>query len=119
MHNLNVSETNFDCREVPHNISKKYCSDTYEEINLFKGQINDNKLHTHSKIYDSFCLQPYLPFGLPKSLTKELTKIRISAHDLLIESGRHFWPRIPRGQRICVQCNQVEDEEHFFMAFVL
>ena len=65
MHNLNVSETNFDCRDVSHNISKKYCSDIYEEINLFKCQINDNKLHTYSKLYDSFCLQPYLSFGLP------------------------------------------------------
>ena len=73
-----------------HNISKKYCSDIYEEINLFKRQINDNKLHTYSKIYGCFCLQSYLSFGLPKSLTKELTKIRISAHDLLIELGRYF-----------------------------
>ena len=81
--------------------------------NLFKRQINDNKLHSYSKIYDSFCLQSYLSFGLPKSLTKELTKIRISAHDLLIDHGRYFRPRIPREQRICVQCNQVEDEYHF------
>ena len=36
MHNLNVSETNLDCRDVSHNISKKYCSDIYEEINLFR-----------------------------------------------------------------------------------
>ena len=43
-------------------------------------------------------------------------KIRISAHDLLIEHGRyHFRSRIPREQRICVQCNQVEDEEYFFL----
>ena len=43
MHNLNVSETNFNCRDVSHNISKKCCSDIYEEINLFTRQINDNK----------------------------------------------------------------------------
>ena len=115
MHNLNVSEKNFVCRDVSHNISKKYCSGIHEEINLFKRQINANILHTYSKIYDSFCLQPYLSFGLPKSLSKELTKNRISAHDLLIERGRYFRTRIPREQRICVQCNQVEDEEHFFL----
>ena len=98
MHNLNVSVTNLDCGDVSHNISKKYC------------QINDNKLLTYSKIYDSFRLQSYLSFGLPKSLTKEITKKkkkkkknRISAHDLLTEHGRYFRSRIPREQRIFVQ----------------
>ena len=91
------------------------CSDIYEEINLFKRQINDKKLHTYSKIFASFCLQSCLSFGLRKSLTKELTKIKINAHDLLIERGRYFRPRIPREQRICVQCSQMEDEEHIFL----
>ena len=81
MRKLNVSETNLDCRDVPHNISKKYSSHIYEEINLFKRQINDNKLHTYSKIYDSFCLQSYLSFELPKSLTEEFTEVRIRVHD--------------------------------------
>ena len=34
MHNLNVSETNLDCRDVSHNISKKYCSDIYKKKNI-------------------------------------------------------------------------------------
>ena len=84
-------------------------------MDLFKREINDNKLHTYSKIYDSFCLQSYLSFGFPIWLAIELTKIRISAHDLSTERGRYFRPRIPREQRICVQCSQVEDEEHFFL----
>ena len=82
MHKLNVSENNLARRDVLHNISKKYCSDIYEKIILFKRRINDNKLHTYSKIFDIFCLQSYLSFGLLISLTKELTKNRISAHDL-------------------------------------
>ena len=41
--------------------------------------------------------------------------MKINGHDLLIERGRYFRPRIPREQRICVQCGQVEDEEHFFL----
>ena len=93
MHKLNVSENKLDCRDVSHKISKKYYSDIYE--NLFKCQINDYKLHTYSKIYDSVCLQSYLPFGLPKLLTKELIRIRISTHDLLTDCGRYFRPRIP------------------------
>ena len=59
MHKLNVSETNLDCRDVSHNNFKKYCSNIYEERNLFKRLINENKLHKYSKIYDNFCLQSY------------------------------------------------------------
>ena len=96
-----------------HKIFLRSIVQTHMKKCLFKRQINDDKLHTYSKINDSFCLQSYSSFGLPKSLTKELTKIRISANDLLIERGRYFRPRIPREQRICVQCNQIENEEHF------
>ena len=46
-------------------------------------------------------------------MIKRTYTINISAHDLLIERGRYFRQRIPREQRICVQCNQVEDKEHF------
>ena len=49
----------------------------HEDKKLFKRQISDNKLHTFSKIYDSFCLQSYLSFGLLKSLRKEPTKIEL------------------------------------------
>ena len=37
---LNVSENNLDFRDVSQKISKKCCSDIYEDINLFKRQIN-------------------------------------------------------------------------------
>ncbi len=57
----------------------------------------------------------YLSFGIKKSTTRELTKIRISAHDLLIERGRYFRPKLPRAQRLCSTCNEVEDEEHFVL----
>ena len=39
------------------------------KIYLFKRQIHDNKLYILSKIYDSFCLQSFLSFGLSKSST--------------------------------------------------
>ena len=56
MHKLNANETNLNRRDVSHKISKKYCSDIYEDLKLFKRQINNNELHTYSKIYDCFCL---------------------------------------------------------------
>ena len=50
-----------------------------------------------------------------KQITKELTKIRINCHDLLIELGRYFRPKIPRKERKCDICQIVEDEEHFML----
>ena len=43
---MNVKETSLDCQDISYNISKKYHSDIYEDINLFKSQLNDDKLRT-------------------------------------------------------------------------
>ena len=53
-------------------------------------------------------------FGLSKTVIKELSKLRISAPDL-IEKGRYFRPVIPRNQRVCLNCEQVEDKIHFML----
>ena len=41
-----------------------------------------------------------------------ICKIRISAHPLMIERGKHL--NIPRTERYCLLCksNQIEDEKH-------
>jgi hypothetical protein len=52
---------------------------------------------------------------LPKSIVKHLTKLRISAHTLLIEKGRYHRPKISRNLRLCSSCNKIEDEEHFML----
>ena len=40
-----------------------------------------------------------------------LTKLRVSAHDLNIETGRYT--DLPRNKRLCNVCNLLEDEYHF------
>ena len=37
------------------------------------------------------------------------------AHDLMIERGHYFKPVIPRNQRVCLNCEQVEEEIHFML----
>ena len=64
-------------------------------------------------MYTLFSLQTYLSFGLSKVATKELSKLRISAQDLLISRGRYFRPRVPREKLLRTSCNKIEDEEHF------
>ena len=49
---------------------------------------------------------------------KSFTRLRISAHQLHMEAGRHKRPRkTPSEDRLCMYCNLglVEDEEHFIM----
>ena len=47
---------------------------------------------------------------------KAISKLRLSAHNLLIETGRYAKPRsLPRSERICKHCNFncIENEFHF------
>lgn len=46
-----------------------------------------------------------------------LTRLRISAHNLEIETGRYTTPKTPLENRLCKQCNlsEIEDEEHFLI----
>jgi hypothetical protein len=45
-----------------------------------------------------------------------LTKIRVSAHSLAIETGRYSRPKIPASERFCKFCkNVMEDEKHFIL----
>lgn len=94
-----------DCYEE--NINKKL-----EDLSLKE---HDNKLFFFSNIYQHFQIQDYLSFNLPNSLTNNLTKLRISAHQLLVEKGRYFRPKIERKNRLCTNCNELEDEEHFLL----
>ena len=93
----------------------RYSIDMNNELSRLRAQPHANKLHTFSNIYSDFSLQKYLPFVLPKNKSKGLSKLRISAHVLLVERGRYFRPQIPRDQRVCATCNKLEDEEHFIL----
>ena len=49
-------------------------------------------------------------------MIKAISKLRLSAHNLLIETGRYAKPRsLPRSERICKHCNFncIENKFHF------
>ena len=54
---------------------------------------------------------------LPSKLRNILTKLRLSSHNLLIESDRYNRNRTPRELRYCILCyvSDVEDEYHFVL----
>ena len=85
------------------------------KMDKYKSSDN-NKLYFLSNITENFGLQKYLDLGLPQSKkTKHITntKLRISSHLLQIERGRYTRPKTLRENRLCNNCNIVEDEVHF------
>jgi hypothetical protein len=74
------------------------------------------KLRFFSKILTTFELQKYLTFNINKYAHSLLTKLRLSAHSLAIETGRYCTPTIPANERLCKACkDKVEDEHHFLI----
>ena len=72
----------------------------------------NGKLRTYSKFKTLFKLENYI-LQFPLSQRRNLTKLRISAHHLAIETGRYAQPKIPIDKRICFHCGKIEDELHF------
>ena len=44
-----------------------------------------------------------------------LCKFRTSSHDFRIETGRHSKIKLPIENRLCTECNVIEDEKHFVL----
>ena len=68
--------------------------------------------------YITYEHEDYLKSVRNISFRKELTKLRISNHILLLEKGRYYTPKIPSlagEERLCPICftNSIESESHF------
>ena len=67
----------------------------------FDGEMkNSVKCCNYQYIVDNFLLQYYLTKGIPELYRNCITKIRLSSHNLAIESGR--FTGITRLNRICM-----------------
>ena len=90
---------------------------------ILKQRLADNFLQNWSErleasssasFYKHICIfqfQPYLDKVVTGKFRVALSKLRLSSHRLLIESGRWNRPQpIPREQRLCAICNYLEDE---------
>ena len=105
---LEISETLFMT-----DIKKYY---TNKLTNCLKNiELNKTgKFYFYSTILGKFELQKYLEFPLAKELRSLLTKLRISAHSLPIETGRYN--NILKEQRFCKHCpTSVENESRFIL----
>ena len=78
-----------------------------------------NKLEFYSDIKSKFKIEPYLNLVENRSHKNALTRLRISAYSLHVETGRYkrydkAYKNTPRGERKCPVCtDDIEDEYHF------
>ena len=81
------------------------------------SDIANNRVLTLYKNYKlSFDYELYLN-SLPNKLRVAISRLRLSSHQLRIETGRYSLNRVDREKRICTLCNKsdIEDEYHFVL----
>ena len=83
-------------------------------LSLHIDKINKNKIHSYNKeLNHNFEMSPYLTILVNKKQRNALAKLRLSSHQLNIETGKHR--DIAHAERKCNLCNtqDLEDEYHF------
>ena len=99
-----------------HNKVFQRLCDIYTQQSNSRISNPDSKLRTYNLIKEHVGMEPYLTEIRNINYRKSLTKFRLSNHDLMIETGRHRKPKIPKQERFCPFCtNRVEDEIHFLI----
>lgn len=98
---------------------KKTYSDKYLILWLEDMNSDDSKLRTYRSFKSNIAVENYLLSTNDVHSRREFTKLRISAHQLHIETGRYTRPRkTPLDERICHYCNggHIESEQHFILS---
>ena len=78
---------------------------------------NSSRLSTYSRFKHIFEYEKYQDIIHESKYRTSLTRLRLSSHDLAIESGRKY--NIPENERTCKNCNLgvKENEYHFVLVF--
>lgn len=85
-------------------------------LQISQADLRINKVLTlYKNVKINFGYESYLDIILSRKLRIAFTKLRLSAHNLRIETGRYGRNRIDQNERLCLLCNtnNVEDEFHF------
>ena len=96
---------------------KQRLIDTY--VQNWRSDIRDNSvLHVFKYLKSEFQYSDYLSVMNNKLYRSIITKFRISAHCLRIETGRYGQNRLDRSERTCEVCQTRDIEDEFHMLFV-
>ena len=116
LYDIKPSDSNFviNCK-----VQQYFQSCIMEQLN--QHIIQDRKLKTYAIFKTTFKFETYLDIIPSFKVRSYLSKLRLSAHNLRIETGRFCGSNnIPRAERICEYCKTLgihvlEDEAHFLI----
>ena len=90
-------------------LSDQFHQNAFESIN-----VDNSKLRTYAIFKKEIGPEKYLTEIKNTTTRKQLSKLRLSNHTLMIETGRHN--KIPKERRFCPFCTDtVETEIHFLL----
>jgi len=85
-------------------------------MQIWNGRHQDSSRANLYKHIASFKFQSYLNVSKITKFRVSMSRLRLSAHRLCIETGRWTKPySIPVNERKCLTCNVIEDEYHFVL----
>ena len=108
---------NLDILTTPKINTKKLLKNAYNKIWMDKLRLTSRGKYFLT-FKNNICYEQYLNHINFRNLTRELTKLRLSDHNLMIEQGRKAKIKLPHERRTCKLCynerlSQTEDEIHF------
>ena len=104
---------------IKNKITKHFQSEVLHRLN---EHLTDNrKLSLYASFKTNYKFESYLDYIADFTVRCTLAKLRLSAHNLQIETGRFSKKKIPRDERFCLYCKSqnnftVENEIHFVLA---
>ena len=101
--------------ETFHIIFKERVIDVFKQT-WFNGVKSKSSLNLFLRFKNDIQFEKYLDI-LPINKRAALSRLRLSSHKLLIETGRYSNRRLERNERKCTFCdmNDLEDEYHFVL----
>jgi hypothetical protein len=97
-----------DNRVFRNNLIEYYHQQSDSQLQKIKSGAVDSKLILFSNIFIPNFVPFHLETNLSKSIKSKITQLRISAHCLNIERSRYNTPKIPREERFCKFCTEVD-----------
>ena len=86
-----------------------YLQEWQEHVN----RTSANRLYKHIK--REFGFEGYLKTITNEGLRLAVTRICLGSHNFMVERGRWGVPRLDITERVCPECNKIEDEFHCFL----
>ena len=118
-HNLNIAEMQSSSQEDLRQFELAFREKRYKQLidNWHREFGSFPKLDIYREIKEDYRVEPYILYIRNKRHQQALARLRVSSHNLYIETGRHSRPFVPRHKRICNYCplNEIDNEKHFLL----